>query len=110
MVGVVEDEMVRHRVEVLRFVGVEYLLFERTAEVRVVDSVEQVGGRIALLQDRAVEGQSGVPSLLDDDCGFVGLLECLDDILANVEAVVGHDNQLAVFVLLLTCRDQDNHR
>ena len=40
-----------------------------------------------------------VARLLDDDRGVVGQLELSDDVLADVEAVVGHDDELAVLVV-----------
>ena len=111
VVGFVEKELLGHRIEPVRLVRVEDLLGECPTEVCVVDPVEEVGGRVALLQYGADQGLPGVSGLLDHDRRVVGLLELLDDLRANVEAIVGHDDELSVLVFVTTCRREhyDEH-
>ena len=94
----VHDVLRRHVRQPRRLVRHEDALVQRAAQVRVVHPIEEVRRGVALLQDRPVQRQSRVACGQQHDRRVVRRLEGRDDVLADVEAVVAHDDQLVVGV------------
>ena len=82
-------ERVRDHVDVRCLVGEEQVLSDRSREERVVDSVEDVGDRIVLGEDRLVDHGPGIGGL-EHRHGYTGLFgERLEDTLRTQQTSRG---------------------
>ena len=72
---------------------------DREVETEVVDAEEHVALRVARVEDRATDELDRIACLEELDGGVVLVLELLDELVADVEGLVGDDRQRSSVVV-----------